>query len=491
MRSPTVRRTLRLTVTLLGLEPPVWRELVASPDLSLGELHDAIALSLGWPTAAHHVFSDEGPELYDDDPVFSEHVGYRPPHRYGDRWTMIDWRDPDVIEESSVTVGDLVATGPLFYACDVAGLWWMHVQLRDDALEAAAAPLARLTTGSGRAPLPGGPGPSALPRLHTILADASHPEHADTVAAFAAAVGPWSAYRPAAADLDGAREAVAARFRSEPLGARHPALHPSAPATRLDALVAAAPLAARDGLRAHLQHSLPAIDEPPAPALIVEVLRPLSWLLQTIGDDGAALHDGFLHGAVADAAARELGYDGPALRALVVEARALGLVRRFRGRLVPLVAARALRDAPTALWDHLTTAIWNRDSSMWGWRDTDHTTALLLLSIADGTLADPDAGAAHFAAARETFRVAHEWTSRSSFDELDGWDALTFETAPRGTSPSVDGGTSSDPVAETDAAAPLRLLGLARTTGGGWATPPGLRAFARAALARPRLFGRF
>lgn len=481
MRDPSVRRVLRVVITLLGLEPLVWREVIVARDLSLAEVHAAIALSLGWPLDAHHVFTDRPPD-HDGGHSPSADSRRATARRWGDRWTMIDWRDPAVADERGAALGPLLDAGPLFHGCDVAGRWWCRVEARGDDLVSADAPAARLTTGSGRAPIPGGPGPDELPRLHAIVVDAAHPDHDDVVARLAAAVGPWSSYRPGSAELDAARHELARRFASAP-SRRAPAATGAAPGTssrsRLDALVEAAPVAARSGLRMHVLRHLPDPPSPVSPELVAETLRPLTWLMSVVGAEGAPLVDGFLAPHVAAAGTRALGWSEARLRDLVVRARELRLVRRFRGRLVLLAAAAPLRESPVALWHHVADAVWNRHGMSWG---SEGETALLLLAVADGTLADPDAGDTLLAAGLAAFEHRALSDGRTLDDPCRDAGRSGGRRHARPEPPTRSARSRVDQV---DAVDTLSILGLERRGDGGWTVPEGLRALARAALALP------
>jgi hypothetical protein len=78
-----IPKTYQLKIELEGVSPPVWRRLQVPGDATLGWLHAAIQLSMGWTNSHLHqfivcdrIFSDplfEMNELDDDPPVFDEH----------------------------------------------------------------------------------------------------------------------------------------------------------------------------------------------------------------------------------------------------------------------------------------------------------------------------------------------------------------------------------------------------------------------------------
>jgi hypothetical protein len=102
---------------------------------------------------------------------------------------------------------------------------------------------------------------------------------------------------------------------------------------------------------------------PVDPATAARMVRPYSWLLDRVGDDGIKLTDaGHLPPAEVAAVIDELNLEAegitrvsrenqvrPALQ-LRESAQATGLVRRDRGRLVRTAVGAALQRDPTALW---------------------------------------------------------------------------------------------------------------------------------------------
>jgi hypothetical protein len=46
----------QLKVTLLGLEPPIWRRVAVPSDFTLGDLHHVIQFAMGWEHSHLHDF---------------------------------------------------------------------------------------------------------------------------------------------------------------------------------------------------------------------------------------------------------------------------------------------------------------------------------------------------------------------------------------------------------------------------------------------------
>jgi len=53
---------VRLKVTLRDIRPPVWRRLLVPGRMTLGDLHDAIQVAMGWDDAHLHAFDIAGRE---------------------------------------------------------------------------------------------------------------------------------------------------------------------------------------------------------------------------------------------------------------------------------------------------------------------------------------------------------------------------------------------------------------------------------------------
>jgi hypothetical protein len=50
----------QLKVTLRGSKPPIWRRLLVSSEITLGQLHDVIQAAMGWEDAHLHIFNIDG-----------------------------------------------------------------------------------------------------------------------------------------------------------------------------------------------------------------------------------------------------------------------------------------------------------------------------------------------------------------------------------------------------------------------------------------------
>lgn len=64
-RKPSKPEIYQIKITLLDIEPDIWRRVLVPGDLTLGELHDVIQISMGWNDAHLHQFR-RGQTIYSD-----------------------------------------------------------------------------------------------------------------------------------------------------------------------------------------------------------------------------------------------------------------------------------------------------------------------------------------------------------------------------------------------------------------------------------------
>lgn len=129
------------------------------------------------------------------------------------------------------------------------------------------------------------------------------------------------------------------------------------------------------------------------------MVRPYSWFLDRVGPEGVKLTSaGYLPPADVQAASAELGLDDewygkfnrevqtlPVLE-LRESAMRMGLLRRYRGRLVATPRGRKLRDDPVGLWWHLAEQLPPTKIA----RHVTHAGLLLLAAVAIGSAAGDD-----------------------------------------------------------------------------------------------------
>lgn len=437
-RQTSIRHLLRLRTVIEGISPPIIRELTIDRDADAGELARVLTATFALSECTRHEFTDSR------DPYFPAHtdlaelsemdlyeheryVGKQwprlePDRRWGDRWTMIDARDPQMTFETSVRVAEIfrsryeqdrVWSSPwhplgeepvaprvptVFFRCDStepysswrAGRpWWIRLELVGDDIDVASAPVAQLVGGSGTAPFDGEVGAHRHAKVLAQWRDPDSPEHAEAQELVAKAVGPWVTFDPDAFDLDIARADLDAA-----LGAAGGPVVPPGAARMLERVAPSV----RPGLRRHL--GINGIGLPPVITAeeAEQAVAPFRRVLaKVIGREGRAFDE---------AAAEVADFVGGADATDVLELlRRLGLIYRRSGNWrVKLDALEAASD-PLRLWCRLAREVAGMLSG---------TGQFLLLALADGTIADEDAALERIAAVTRSADVGAEWSLYSA-----------------------------------------------------------------------------
>jgi hypothetical protein len=152
------RRLCQLKVTLLGIEPPIWRRLVVPASLTLDRVHEVLQAALGWTNSHLHVFEIGG-----------ERIGI--PYELGD------------LEECYtrtgriVHLGDVVGRGQrqFIYEYDF-GDGWRHAVEIEDIRMPTSHEWTRCLDGARACPPEDCGGADGYQRLLEILFDPTHPE---------------------------------------------------------------------------------------------------------------------------------------------------------------------------------------------------------------------------------------------------------------------------------------------------------------------------
>lgn len=370
--------TYRVRVDVTGTKPPLWRRLELSSDMFLDELHDVLQTAFGWTDSHLHRFGS-GTEYYGRDTEY-----YLSPFEVAEGETGIP--------EGEVRVDEVLADpgDTLFYLYDFGDDWLHTVRLEKVLPREGPAPRAVCTKGRRPGPpedIGGIPGYE----LHSAATDPTRPGHVEARAEFAEMYGP---------EFDPARIG-STPFEIDVLNAELADLGPAArPAGDLPAPLADLVHAVRDRREAVRLQRLIGQAIPDEPAAVdadtaARMVRPYTWLLDRVGDQGITLTSaGYLPPAHVEAAVTELGLadewigkhnrenQTPPVLELRESARKAGLLRKHRGTLLLTARARTLRADPVALWWHLAEQLPPTS------RDACENQAGLLLMI--GVAAGPD-----------------------------------------------------------------------------------------------------
>jgi Plasmid pRiA4b ORF-3-like protein len=158
-KTSAAKSVVSLKVTLRGTKPPVWRRLLVPGALTLGDLHHAIQAAMGWHDSHLHAFDIDG-------------------RQYGDRSTV-----DDVADEHRLTLNSLMKSGiaRFGYTYDF-GDDWEHIiaiEKTQPALEEKSYPTC--VAGARNCPPEDCGGCWGYGHLLEVLADPTHPEHAEQI----------------------------------------------------------------------------------------------------------------------------------------------------------------------------------------------------------------------------------------------------------------------------------------------------------------------
>jgi hypothetical protein len=154
-KKPAATGMFSLKVTLRDIKPPIWRRIVVPGRMTLGDLHVAIQITMGWGDGHLHAFD----------------VGGR---RYGSPGTTDDVASEDKLTIASVAGSGLSSFG---YTYDF-GDDWRHDILIEKTLPAnSPTDRAACVAGKRNCPPEDCGGPWGYGALLDVLADPNHPQH--------------------------------------------------------------------------------------------------------------------------------------------------------------------------------------------------------------------------------------------------------------------------------------------------------------------------
>jgi hypothetical protein len=150
---PADLRLYQLRITLLNVEPPVWRRILVPNEIALGELHAVIQVAMGWEDGHLHAFRAGKRTFFDA------------------RFEPIHENDED---ELSVTLGEVAPKvgSKLLYEYDFGDGWEHEIKVE----ASYRAPLFCID-GVGACPPEDSGGPWGYAHMLQVRADPTHPEH--------------------------------------------------------------------------------------------------------------------------------------------------------------------------------------------------------------------------------------------------------------------------------------------------------------------------
>jgi Plasmid pRiA4b ORF-3-like protein len=383
--------TYRVRIDLNRTKPPLWRRLELASDLFLDQVHEIIQAAFGWTDSHLHHFGS-GPGHYDPE---TEH--YLCPFQVKEGETGIPEEDVR-LDEVLVDIGD-----KLFYDYDFGDDWQHTIKLEAVLPRHDSGPKAVCVAGRRDGPAEDCGGVYAY-ELISAATDPGNPDHADAVLELDRFFGDsvdQEDMRTTPFDIDEINETLAGLA---PQGGGGPADTDAGQERNyprpLNELVRAVQTATgKRKLRQLIGKAR--LDQP---VLIdaetaARMVRPYSWLLNRVGDDGIKLTSaGYLPPAHVEAAMTDLdlgeewiGKGNRENQTLPVlhlreSAASMGLLRKRHGTLMLTSHARKLRTDPVGLWWHLAKRMPLKSS------DPCETQAglILLASLAADVADDPD-----------------------------------------------------------------------------------------------------
>jgi hypothetical protein len=341
--------TYQVRIDLKGTRPPVWRRLELASDLFLDDLHEVIQVTFGWTDSHLHRFGS-GSDFWSRDTEY-----YLCPFDVEEGETGIP-EDEVRLDEVLVEAGD-----KLLYNYDFGDDWEHAIKL--EAVLPRAASSVRAICTSGR--LPGPPEDcGGVPGYELIVAarDKDHPDHVAKAAEFAHIFGDQidpARFELVDFDIDeinsvltdlGIDDSNAGIDLPGPLGDLVHQVQSTAGRRLLLKLISDSAL------------KKPVLADPETAARMV---RPYTWLLDRVGDGIKLTSAGYLPPVHVKAAMTELGMEDEWIGAhnredstlpvlhLRESAQRMGLLRKYRGCVVPTRSGRALRSDPVDLWWHV------------------------------------------------------------------------------------------------------------------------------------------
>jgi Plasmid pRiA4b ORF-3-like protein len=146
---------ISLKITLRNIKPPIWRRILVPRGMTLGDLHVAIQVAMGWQNCHLHAFDVGG-------------------QQYGERGSM-----EDIADEERLTLGGMVKSGVnrFRYTYDFGDNWEHDILIEKAPPATGATALPACVAGKRNCPPEDCGGPWGYADLLEILGNPEHPDH--------------------------------------------------------------------------------------------------------------------------------------------------------------------------------------------------------------------------------------------------------------------------------------------------------------------------
>jgi hypothetical protein len=148
-----------IKITLMYLEPAIWRRVTVPKDITLGSLHAVIQVAMGWDDEHLHEFQI-GKKRYG--PVMSD--------PFGD--------DEAIVDEEIVHLNGVAKPRAKFiYQYDFGDDWLHEIHIEREVASATAKRKARCVAGENACPPEDCGGPAGYANMLEVLADPAHEDY--------------------------------------------------------------------------------------------------------------------------------------------------------------------------------------------------------------------------------------------------------------------------------------------------------------------------
>jgi hypothetical protein len=153
--APARRGPISLKITLRNVKPPIWRRILVTGGMTLGDLHVAIQVVMGWQNGHMHAFDVDG-------------------QQYGERGSL-----EDAADENRLSLNVLVKSGVnrFRYTYDFGDDWEHDILLEKAPPPKDVKAFPACVAGKRNCPPEDCGGPWGYADLLAVLADPNHAEH--------------------------------------------------------------------------------------------------------------------------------------------------------------------------------------------------------------------------------------------------------------------------------------------------------------------------